>query len=222
MPDDNSTNLDAREQRNANPARLLTFTDGVFAIIVTILVLELKVPDLTSGQSLNEALVEIRPTFVSFIISFLLVGMYWVGHRSSFTQVRYIDRNTIWLNLIFLLPVALVPFASAVLGEYESEPTALHLYGLVLITATLLRLSLDAYIYRHPGLLWQQSSKRVRRVARIATGAPLVAYVIAMAVAILAPWLSLLLYFSIPLLYFILVTFLKADPRTTVAAEDLS
>ncbi len=222
MPDDISMNLDAREQRNASPDRLLTFTDGVFAIIITILVLELKVPDLGSGQALRESLMEIRPTFMSFIISFLLVGMYWVGHRSSFAQVRYVDRNTIWLNILFLLPVALVPFAAAVLGEYESEPTALHLYGLVLITATLLRLALDSYIYRHPGLLWQQSSKGVRRVARIATGAPLVIYAIAMLVATWIPWLSLLLYFSIPLLYFVLVTVLKTDPRTRVDAEDLS
>ncbi|MEA2009975.1 MAG: TMEM175 family protein [Actinomycetota bacterium] len=222
MSDSPQAGFDAREQRNANPDRLLAFTDGVFAIIITILVLELKVPDLTSGQSLREALVEIRPTFVSFIISFLLVGMYWVGHRSSFTQVRYIDRNTIWLNLLFLLPVAIVPFAAGLLGEYQSEPTALHLYGLVLIAATLLRLALDSYIYRHPGLLWQEPSKGVRRVARIATGAPLVAYAIAMIVATWVPWLSLLLYFSIPLFYFVFVTVLKADPRTRVDAEDLS
>ncbi len=222
MSEDAQTGFDAREQRSANPGRLLVFTDGVFAIIITILVLELKVPDLASGQSLRESLAEIRPTFVSFVISFLLVGMYWVGHRSSFAQVRYVDRNTIWLNILFLLPVSLVPFAAAVLGEYESEPTALHLYGLILIAATLLRLALDSYLYRHQGLLWQQSSKQVRRLARIATAAPLVVYAIAMLVATWLPWLGLLLYLSIPLLYFGLVTVLKADPRTRVAAEDLS
>jgi uncharacterized membrane protein len=222
MADDNPMNLDARERRNANPERLLTFTDGVFAIIITILVLEMKVPDLASAKPLSDALVEIRPTFVAFVISFLLVGMYWVGHRSSFAQVRYIDRNTIWLNLLFLLPVAMVPFAAALLGEYQSEPTALHLYGLVLITATLLRLALDSYIYRHPGLLWQQSSKRVRHLVTIVAAAPLVAYAIAMIVATWITWLSLLLYFSIPLLYFVFVTVLKTDPRTRLDAEDLS
>ena len=222
MLDDNQMSLDAREQRNANPERLLTFTDGVFAIIITILVLEMKVPDLSSGKSLSEALIEIRPTFVSFVISFLLVGMYWVGHRSSFAQVRYIDRNTIWLNLLFLLPVAIVPFAAALLGEYEREPTALHLYGLVLISATLLRLLLDSYVYRHPGLLWQQSNRQVRRLVIITAAAPLVAYAIAMMVAMWAPWLSLLLYLSIPLLYFVLVTVLKTDPRTRIDAEGLS
>jgi len=172
MADDNPMSLDARERRNANPERLLTFTDGVFAIIITILVLEMKVPDLASAKPLSDALVEIRPTFVAFVISFLLVGMYWVGHRSSF--------------------------------------------------AALLRLALDSYIYRHPGLLWQQSSKRVRQLVTIVTAAPLVAYAIAMIVATWIPWLSLLFYFSIPLLYFVFVTVLKTDPRTRLDAEDLS
>lgn len=222
MSENTQEGLDAREQRNANPDRLLAFSDGVFAIIITILVLELKVPELGSGQSLSESLAEIQPTFVAFIISFLLVGMYWVGHRSTFAQVRCIDRNTIWLNLVFLMSVALVPFAAAVLGKYQTEPVALHLYGLVLMAVTLLRLALDSYLYRHQGLLWQQSSKQVRRLGRIVAAAPLVVYAIAMLMAAWIPWLSLLLYFSIPLLYFVFITVLKADPRTKVAAEDLS
>jgi uncharacterized membrane protein len=222
MSEDAQMRFDAREQRNADPGRLLAFSDGVFAIIITILVLEMKVPDLGSGESLRESLTGIRPTFVAFIISFLLVGMYWVGHRSSFAQVRYIDRNSIWLNLLFLLAVSIVPFAAAVLGEYQSEPTALHLYGLVLIAVTLLRIAIDSYLYRHQGLLWQQSSKEVQHLARITAAAPLGVYAIAMLVATWVPWLSLLLYLSIPLLYFLLVTVLKADPRTRVAAEDLS
>ncbi len=222
MSESTQAGFDAREQRNANPDRLLTFTDGVFAIIITILVLELEVPELGSGQSLSESLAEIQPTFVAFIISFLLVGMYWVGHRSSFAQVRYVDRNTIWLNLVFLMSVALVPFAAAVLGEYQTEPVALHLYGLVLIAVTLFRIALDSYLYRHQGLLWQRSSKQVGRLGRIVAAAPLVVYAIAMLVATWVPWLSLLLYLSIPLLYFVFITVLKADPRTKIAAEDLS
>jgi len=121
MAEDSSIEITAREQRNASPGRLLAFTGGVFAIIITILVLELKVPDLSSEQSLREALSEFRPAFVAFIISFLLVGMYWTWHRSAFGQVRYIDLNTVWLNLLFLLPVAVIPFAASVLREYPRE-----------------------------------------------------------------------------------------------------
>jgi uncharacterized membrane protein len=222
MAEDSSTELTAREDRNASPGRLVAFTDGVFAIIITILVLELKVPDLSSGQSLGEALSDIRPTFVAFVISFLLVGMYWTWHRSAFAQVRYIDLNTVWLNLLFLLPVAVIPFAASVLGEYPSESTALHLYGVVLIVATLFRVVLDWYLRRHPGLLWQTPSREARRLGTVLAAAPLVVYAVAVVIADWVPTLSLLLYFSMPLLYLGLVALLKADPRTQVAAEDLS
>lgn len=222
MAEDSPDHLTAREQRNANPDRLLTFTDGVFAIIITILVLELKVPALGSGQSLRESLVEMRPTFLAFVISFLLVGMYWVWHRGAFAQVRYVDRNAIWLNLLFLLPVSMIPFAASVLGEYSSEPTALHLYGAVLIAATLLRTAVNSYLRRHPGLLWEVPSKQSRRLSTGAAASPIIVYGVAMLVADWLPWLSLVLYFSMPLLYFGLVSFLKTDPRTKVAAEGLS
>jgi uncharacterized membrane protein len=222
MVKDDRDIFNAREQRNANPDRLLTFTDGVFAIIITILVLELKVPDLGAGKSLREALTDIRPTFVAFVISFLLVGMYWVWHRSAFAQVRYVDLNTVWLNLLFLLPVAMIPFGASLLGEYEGDATALHFYGLVLITATLFRTVLELYLHRHPGLLWQTGDQQAKRLGTLTAAAPILVYGIAMLIANWAPTLSLLLYLALPLLYLGLVTFLKTDPRTRIAAKDLS
>jgi uncharacterized membrane protein len=222
MADDDSTQFSAREQRNADPGRLLTFTDGVFAIIITILVLELKVPDLGSGQSLRDALRELRPTFIAFIVSFLLVGMYWVWHRGAFAQVRHIDHNALWLNLLFLLPVAMIPFAASVLGEHPSNAAAIRLYGAVLIVATLLRVVVDSYLRRHPGLLWQSVSQKSRRVAALTSAAPFLIYGIAVVVAEWLPNLSLMLFFAMPLLYFLLIAFLRTDPRTRVAAQDLS
>jgi uncharacterized membrane protein len=222
MADDNGIQLTPREQRNGDPGRLLTFTDGVFAIIITILVLDIKVPDLGSGQSFGDSLAEMRPTFIAFVISFLLVGMYWTEHRSTFNQVRYVDHNAIWLNLLFLLPVSLVPFASSAVGEYSEEATALHIYGVVLIAAMLLRLALNSYFAHHPGLMWDTSTKKSRWLTQGTTTAPLVIYVVAMLLAGSMPSVSLLLYFSIPVLYFLLVAFLKADPRTEEAASGLS
>lgn len=214
--------LSARDARRGETDRMLTFSDGVFAIIITILVLELKVPDLSGGQTLRDALHEVRPTFIAFIISFLLVGMYWTWHRSVFSQVRYIDTNVIWLNLIFLLPVAMIPFAASVLGEYSSNSTALHLYGVVLIVVTLFRVVLDWYLRRHPGLLWQDLSQEARRLGGLTAAAPILVYGIAVLIADWAPTASLLLFLTMPLLYFGLVAFLKTDSRTRAAAEDLS
>jgi uncharacterized membrane protein len=217
-----TTDLTDQDRRHGEPDRLVTFTDGVFAIVITILVLELKVPDLSSGQRLAESLEEMRPTFVAFVISFLLVGMYWVGHRDMFTGVRFVNRDVLWLNLLFLLPVALVPFAASVVGEYPDEAAALHLYGAVLIVVTLMRMLLYWYLLRHPGLLWEPPSRHSRRFAILISGVPLVAYVIAMLVASSVPWLSLMLYAVLPLLYFGLITFLRSDSRTRTAARQFS
>jgi uncharacterized membrane protein len=148
--------------------------------------------------------------------------MYWTWHRSAFAQVRYIDLNTVWLNLLFLLPVAVIPFAASVLGEYPSESTALHLYGVVLIVATLFRVVLNSYLRRHSGLLWQAPSREARRLGTVLAAAPLVVYAVAVVIADWVPTLSLLLYFSMPLLYLGLVALLKTDTRTQIAAEDLS
>ena len=104
-------------ERRGNPEPISAFVDGTFAIIITILVLEIGVPSDLSEQSLRPALDEIGPTLIAWVISFFLVGMYWVWHRDLFVKVRHVNRDAIWLNIIFLLPVCLVPFAAAVLGR---------------------------------------------------------------------------------------------------------
>jgi uncharacterized membrane protein len=214
--------LSARDERRGEPDRMLTFSDGVFAIIITILVLELEVPDLSSGQSLVSSLEEMRPTFVAFVVSFLLVGMYWVGHRDMFVNVRLVNRDVLWLNLLFLLPIAVIPFAASVLGEYSTEATALHLYGVVLVVATLMRMALSWYLVRHTGLLWEAYSKKSKKFGLWVTAGPIVVYAIAMLVAGSLPWLSLALYAAMPALYFVVITFLRSDSRTRTEAEDFS
>src|SRR6056297_4099081 len=132
-------------ERQASPDRIPAFVDGTFAIIITILVLEINVPPNLTEQSLREAVDEIGPTLVAWVISFFLVGMYWVWHRDLFVNVRHVNRDTIWLNIVFLLPVSLVPFAAAVLGDYHDEPLALHLYGAVLISVSVVRITIYWY-----------------------------------------------------------------------------
>ena len=197
-------------------------TKESFAIIITILVLDIRVPDFGSGQALGRSLEELRPTFVAFIVSFLLVGMYWIWHRGAFAQVRFVDVNTTWLNLLFLLPVSLVPFAASALGSHPGEPIVLQLYGAVLIAATLLRALLDLYLRRHPGLLWEIPSKQSRRLGAAAAIAPIVPYGIAMAIAGALPVMSLVLYLLVPAAYFLGLAILKSDPRTRQASQSLS
>ena len=206
--------MTAAEKRRGSPERVTMFTDGVFAIIITILVLEIGVPAELPEQSLREAIAETGPELLAWVISFLIVGMYWAWHRDLFNQVRYVNRDVVWLNLLFIMPAALIPFAASVLGEYHDEPIALHLYGAVLILTALLRWLLYGYVMRRPSLLWEPPGTKTRRIGGLLAGAPIVIYVIAMLVASAAPLLSLLLYLGVPLLYFLLIALLRRSPGT--------
>ena len=149
QPED-ADNAVARTARQGDPARMLAFTDGIFAIVITILVLEIQVPVDLGSSSLRDAIASVGPTFTAWVISFFITGMHWVWHRDLFNQVRTVNRDVIWLNIVYMLPVSLVPFASSVLGEYHDEPIALHLYGIVLIAASLCRAFVYEYVMRRP------------------------------------------------------------------------
>ena len=200
----------------------MALTDGVFAIVITILVLEVAVPPSLSERSLLDTLDELRPTLVAWIISFLLVGMSWVMHRDLFSRVRHVNRDLVWLNLLFLLPVSLIPFAAQVLGEYPDEPVASYIYGVVLIAVTLMRVAMYWYVARRPALLWDQAVITRRRLVLALAAAPLPVYVLAMAIAGVAPVLSVVLFFAVPGLYFLLITMLRDRPGTSDEADEFS
>lgn len=210
----------AAEQRRGETDRVKAFTDGVFAIIITILVLGISVPPNLSEQSLTQAMREVRPEMAAWVISFLITGMFWVWHRDLFNQVQMVNRGVVWLNLLFLLPAALIPFAASVLGEYTGEPIALHAYGVVLVAASLIRWVLYTYITHRPELLYDPPDERRRRIGSLLAISPIPVYLAAMLVARPAPTLSLVLYMSVPLLYFGLITILRRQPTTRAEAED--
>ena len=139
--------------------------------------IEIGVPSDLSEQSLREAFDEIGPTFIAWVNSFLLVGMYWVWHRDLFVKVRAVNRDVVWLNLMFLLPVSLAPFAPAVLGEHRDHAIALHLYGTVLITVSIVRIALSWYLSRRPHLRWEPIPARERRLAVALSCIPIGFYV---------------------------------------------
>ena len=100
----------------------MALSDGVFAIMLTLLVLEITVPPNLSQQSLRHVLHELGRRVLAWVISFLITGMYWVAHRDLFARVRFVNRDLVRLNLLFLLPVGLIPFASSVLGSTRTSP----------------------------------------------------------------------------------------------------
>jgi TMEM175 potassium channel family protein len=212
----------AMVERLHDPARVLALSDGVFAIIITLLVLEIHVPELTQGHSLNEALAELRPSLVAFVISFILAGMYWVGHRDLFTLIRRTDRGLVWLNIVYLLPLSLMPFAAGMLGHYDQEPVALRIYGLVLVAIALMRAVMWLYATNRPHLLWQRLDDRQRRAGLALTVFPGLVYLLAFLVAPATPTVSLVIYAVVPVLYFLSTTVLRSGRKRNQEYADFT
>jgi uncharacterized membrane protein len=209
-------------ERLRSPDRVVVLTDGVFAIIMTILVLELTVPPNLSHESLRALFEELRPTLVAWIISFVITGMYWVSHRDLFAAVRYVNRELVWLNLIFVLFASLIPFAASVLGSYPDEPFSVHIYGAVMIMVSVTRLVLYRYTARRPSLRWPGEIGESSGVGYVIVAAPIIIYVIAMALADVSTWLSEVLFFLVPAVYFVLVSVLRHQRGTAAKADYFS
>jgi uncharacterized membrane protein len=132
--------------------RIEAFSDGVFAIIVTLLVLELKIPAMENRGSVNELshhLLELLPKFLSWLISFVIVCKFWLNHHHILGLARHADFGMVFLNSIFLMFQSFIPFPTALMGEYPINALAVSLFGVVMAFNTLLFIALHAYIRRH-------------------------------------------------------------------------
>lgn len=98
--------------------RIIFFSDAVFAIAITLLALEIRLPAGTEGAGLLGGLLAIWPKYLSFVISFLVIGMFWMSHHRNYRSIVRYDRRLMFLNLLLLLCVAFIPFPTALLGEY--------------------------------------------------------------------------------------------------------
>ena len=113
-------------------ARVVAFSDGIFAVAITILVLALAVPDLGSrptDAALQARLAALLPGILSFVLSFTVVGLYWLSHHRLFQVVHHLDRKALYANLFFLLTICFIPFPTGVIGLYGQLPTAAILYA---------------------------------------------------------------------------------------------
>jgi len=132
--------------------RIEAFSDGVFAIIVTLLVLDLKVPTLQTPGSVSELthdLIELLPKFLSWLLSFIIVCKFWLNHHHILGLASHADYGMVWLNSIFLMFQSFIPFPTAIMAEYPINPLAVSLFGVVMAFNTLLFMALHGYILRH-------------------------------------------------------------------------
>jgi uncharacterized membrane protein len=176
--------------------RLLAFSDGVFAIIITIMVLELKVPH----ESTWAALAALAPKFGSYLLSFIYVAIYWNNHHHMLEPVQRINGATLWANMVLLFWLSLVPFATAWMGEthFAAVPTAIYGVTLLLpaIAYTLLQ---NTLIKAHPDNVLLKHAVGADWKGKIS----LVLYAAGIALASMQPWASLVLYAIVALIWLV-------------------
>ncbi|MET0271950.1 MAG: TMEM175 family protein [Phenylobacterium sp.] len=151
--------------------RLVFFTDAVFAIVMTLLVLELRPPHTQDLGELREALGGMAGHFVAFAMSFGLIGVFWAAHMNTTRRLLRFDWPTAWMNLVFLFPVCLMPFASALLGGGLGNAVSWTFYCWVLVGASAANVALTLVATRGGGRLVGGVTPRERlyRVARAAS-----------------------------------------------------
>jgi uncharacterized membrane protein len=179
-----------------NKTRIEAFSDGVIAIIITIMVLELKVPH---GETLAD-LGKLWPVFISYVLSFMNVGIYWNNHHHLLHTVKRVSGRILWANLHLLFWLSLIPFTTAWMGEnhFAALPTAL--YGAVLlmcgISYYILSLSIIAAQGKDGTLAQAVGGDNKGRIS-------LLVYLIGAPLSFVSPWLALALYGAVAVMWFI-------------------
>ena len=176
--------------------RLEAFSDGVIAILITIMVLELRAPHEATLQALRP----LWPVFLSYVLSFVNLGIYWNNHHHLLQATSRVSGAVLWANLHLLFWLSLIPFTTAWLGENEFARVPMALYGVVLLAAGM------SYKLLARALLATEEDGSMLRTALASDrkgNLSLIIYVVGVAVSLLAHWLAFALYIFVAVMWFI-------------------
>lgn len=185
--------------------RLEAFSDGVIAIIVTIMVLELKLPDqlLHANRSFNiwtELFVPLAPNLIAYVLSFFVVAVMWLNHKSLVDNLTRTSHGVVVINMVLLFFMSLIPFVTHLVGETRAQAPGVALYGALLLACSLAFAAMRRQVTRQTTeavLLARQ--RRLRLRSRVG----IVIYIVAIPLAFVSPWLALAAYAFVPMLFFL-------------------
>jgi uncharacterized membrane protein len=179
-----------------NKGRLEAFSDGVIAIIITIMVLELKVPHETDLAALRPLI----PVFLSYVLSFIYLGIYWNNHHHMLQAVRQVNGTILWANMHLLFWLSLIPFVTAWTGENFFAPVPVAFYGIVLLMSAIAYYILSRVLISHHG----KESTLAIAIGRDFKGKiSVVIYAVAVLLSLVNSWLAFLLYVSVAIMWLI-------------------
>jgi uncharacterized membrane protein len=180
--------------------RLETLEDGIFAIAMTLLVLNLKVPS-KLNDSLIMAILQIWPSLVTFFGSFLLLGVFWFGHRAALDYIKHADHIFHWLNILLLMFVSILPFSASLIAKYYFEQTAVIIYGFNLILIGSTMYIQWVYATKNFRLIDKDIPVFVIKFAKLRIIFPPISYSIAILLSFIDLRISLIIYTIVPSLY---------------------
>ncbi|MFG2998278.1 TMEM175 family protein [Streptomyces sp. NPDC048340] len=184
--------------------RVEAFSDGVFAIVITILVLELKVPE-GQGDELWHGLREQWPHYAAYVVSFLIIGVMWVNHHTIFSHLKRVDRPLLFLNLMVLMVVSVIPYTTNVLAEHlvndDSANVAAILYSSWTVVYALAFLAFWWYVTQVGHLFHETVDKDGARATRLRFGLGAIAYPLTVVLSFFSAPLTLVAHFLIALYY---------------------
>ena len=185
-------------------SRIEAFSDGVFAIVITLLVLEIKVPSLEgapSDKALIAALLDELPVIISCAISFFIIAVFWVSHHQFWHSLRHADWPLLWLNNLVLLFIVFIPIPTWMVGTYPTLRTPVVAYGAVVACAGLAFLAVRLYVSRREGLADMTAAETQDALRRSAIG-PVLNLAGALA-GLWEPLWSFAFYVAVPIVYFL-------------------
>ena len=192
--------LERLKTRIIAPHRILSLTDGVYAIVMTILVLELSVPIVMGtavNKELSHGLLEMWHEFLIYGLSFFVLGVFWLMHHFIFDSVKQYDPTLSWINIFFLMCTGLIPFSTALFGAYGAERITALIYGINMFFGFLGLWSLWLYATGKNRLVDSDVDPYVKKGVNMMAIAYLTKILIALGIAFVNPVISFILYFLI-------------------------
>jgi uncharacterized membrane protein len=197
--------------------RLEAFSDGVFAIVITLLILDVRFP---ADKPLTlETLWHLAPHVLAFVLSFVIVGVYWVSHHNMLHFIRGVDRQLLWLNLALLLIVVFIPFPTALLGQHADSQLAVTLYGVNLMLVNAAGTLMWLYAMSRPNLVEQTIGPAFPRFVARLHAAPILVYGAAIALGHWYVPVSLMLFAAVPAFFILPNPFVDRRMRAAMRGE---
>ncbi len=184
--------------REAKTSRIEALSDGLFAIVMTLLVLELTIPEipkLLAAEQLHLKLLELLPKFAAYVLSFLLLGTLWAYHHILFQHIRRVDGRVVWINILYLMFVAVMPFSTAILGEYSIFATsAVVLWGANGFLIMLMMNILLWYVLKNKHLINKDIRPTEIMQLKINAAASAILLLVAVGLSFISPYIGIAIY----------------------------